>query len=105
MIEERYYPAGREYLLNLISDIIELQNGKHVESDTAKGHVAFSVRMYGFRHPYRFAISEEGALCRVRMETDGAAESDEHRLYQMFALLESLMVSPARVQSEAGKKL
>lgn len=104
MIEERCYPAGREYLLNLISDIIELQNGKHVESDTAKGHVAFSVRMYGFRHPYRFAISEEGALCRVRMETDGVAEKDRHRLYQMFALLESLMVAPFQEHIGAGKK-
>lgn len=91
MMEERSYPVSRKYLLNVVSDIIELQNAKNVVANTSKGQVGFSVRMYGFQHQFGFTISSEDGLCRVRLETDGDSQNDRNRLGQMFALLENLM--------------
>lgn len=91
MNEKRCYPLSREYLLNLISDIIELQNGRDVQADSTRGVVRFTNRMYGFRHEYAITLFSGDGLCCVAIETDGARGGDKERLRQMFALLESMM--------------
>ena len=90
MAEERRYPASREYLLNIVCDIIEMHNGKNVTSDTHGGKIGFTVRMYGMRRRYEFEVVGEGEGCLVRLSTDGGG-SAEARQRQMFALMESMM--------------
>lgn len=94
MVEERAYPVSREYLLNIISDIIELQHGKETGSDTTKGVIRFSTAMYRSWYSYSFTIYAAGGEYRVRLETDGEKDSDRQRVLQMFALFESLMSPP-----------
>ncbi len=100
MTEERSYSLSREYLCNVISDIIELQKGKNVTSDSARGQVGFTVRMYGIKHRYEFEILSVDGACRVRIATDGEGNG-MNRLRQMFALMESLMGE----HSQPGPKL
>ncbi len=82
-------------MLNVVSDIIELQRGKVFVSDSSQGRIGFTMRMYGFRHRYDFSIQNGGDRCSVELETDGDAAKSSRRLGQMFALLESLMELPA----------
>ncbi len=91
MTEERLYPLSREYLCNIVCDIIELQKGKNVTSDTALGQIGFTTRMYGVRHKYDFEITKEGDNCRVRLTAGGEGSNGAKRLRMMFALMESMM--------------
>ena len=91
MTEERLYPLSREYLCNIVNDIIEMQKGKNVTSDTAQGQIGFTTRVYGFRHKYDFEILKEGDNCRVRLTAGGDGNSGAKRLRMMFALMESMM--------------
>ncbi len=91
MTAERCYPVSREYLLNVVNDIIELQKAQNITSDTSQGKIGFSVQMYGFHHQYDFAIRKEDGRCHVALTTDGDTAQDQKRLGRMFSLLENLM--------------
>ena len=98
MSEERNYSVSREYLLNIISDIIELQNGKETGSDTRQGRICFSSTMYGFRYDYIFSVLENGNGCSVGIKTNGEQEKDKERVLKMFALMESMMPAKSAVE-------
>lgn len=102
MSDERVYPVSREYLLNIISDIIELQNGKETGSDTRKGRVCFSASMYGFRYEYIFTVLANGSGCSVKLQTNGEMEKDKERVSKMFALMESFMPTKSAVERNRG---
>lgn len=91
MFEEKRYPVSREYLLNLICDIKELQKGKDMKSDTTQGNISFSTVMYGFRYEFHFTVTPDENDTLLRLETGGSTDNDRQRIRQMLALLESLM--------------
>jgi hypothetical protein len=86
------YSQPKSSLLNAINDIIELQKGKVVHSDTPNGQIWFLVRMYSQKWEFRFTVSEIGAnRSTVHLEINGNATDKDALIRREFALLDSLM--------------
>jgi len=100
------YPRTKEYIINTLFDIIELQNGSLILSDAVRGLVYYKVSMYGNEWELMYTITEKqeqarrggagkpgspGAQSSVTLRIIGERRENEKELRRALALLESML--------------
>ena len=96
---KKIYLQPKGTLLNAISDVLELQKGKTVYSDTPNGKVCFTIRMYGLKWELRFTVTDIGKnRSEVRLEIAGEERGNEKLIYRQFALIDSMLIGLAKIE-------
>ena len=96
---KKVYLQPRGALLDAIHDIVELQRGRKLVTDTPHGTVQFVVSMYGFKWELHFTVTDIGKnRCQVQLEVGGAETGQEKLIYRQFALLDSMLIWGAQVE-------
>ena len=99
MMGSRVYFQPRNYVLDAINDIKELQNGKGTFSDNEKGKIGFIVRLYATKYEFQFTVTDIGMnRCRVEIEIVGEVRNKEEKVLREFALLDSAMAANTQVE-------
>ena len=99
---KKIYLQPKGALLDAIHDIVELQRGRKLVTDTPRGTVQFIVSMYGFKWELRFTVTDIGKnRCRVRLEINGEESGQDKIIYRQFALLDSMLIWGAKVEIAA----
>ena len=86
-------------IINAIYDIIELQNGELILSDSRRGKVHFQVTMYGYVWELLYSISDMGiSKCDVSLRVVGDRQDKAREIRREFALLETILGGGADVE-------
>jgi len=100
------YPRTKEFIINTLYDIIELQKGKLLLSDAARGIVYYRISMYGYEWELMYTITEiQGQTGRnasgscdpnksqssVTLRIIGEQRENEKEMRRAFALLEAML--------------
>lgn len=88
---EKIYEEDLETVMSTINDMVELQKGKIISSDTAHGKISYQTKLYGVSYTFCLVVSPENGGCRVRIDTQGGYGDPETRVKQLFLLLESML--------------
>ena len=118
MESTRIFPRSKEYIINTLYDIIELQNGSLILSDVVRGIVYYRVSMYGYGWELMYTVAERQmqsrrgesagipaqsmrgepagssagkALCSVTLRIIGERRENEKEMHRAFALLEAML--------------
>ena len=95
----KIYLQPKITLLNAINDIIELQKGKISHSDTPNGKIYFFVRMYHQKWELWFTVTDIGInRSQVRLEIEGGTKNSECLIQREFALLDSMLLTSAKIE-------
>jgi len=79
-------------IINAIFDIIELQNGELILSDSRHGKVHFQLTMYGYVWELLYAIKDIGIdKCDVSLRVIGERKDKIKEIRREFALLETIL--------------
>jgi len=102
----RTYQRSKEFILNTIYDVIELQKGRLILSDTARGIVYYKLSMYGHEWELMYTITEirgeakqsapvkpgsRKEQCQVAIRIIGEKRENEKEMRRALALLESML--------------
>ena len=99
MEANKTYPLPKGFVLDTIYDIIELQNGKLILSDTIHGRVHYHVSMYGYTWELLYTVAGMGKnKSNVKISVCGERKDKERELRRQFALLDSLLEGGASVK-------
>ena len=86
------FDRSKEEIINAIFDIIELQNGELIFSDSRRGRVHFQVTMYGYVWELLYAINDMGiGKCDVSLRVIGERQDKIREIRREFALLETML--------------
>jgi len=89
---KKSYSHPKGYILDVVHDIVELQNGRLMISDAVHGRVLYRVAMYGFEWELLYTIIEsEAKTCRVTIEVNGDRRDKVKEVRREFALLDSML--------------
>ena len=90
---------SRGDIINAIFDIIELQNGELILSDSKRGKVHFQLTMYGYVWELLYSISDKGIdKCDVSLRVVGERQDKVREIRREFALLETILGGGADVK-------
>jgi hypothetical protein len=95
---DRVYPKTPDIVLNAINDIVELQKGTLIDSDTENGRISFRVSMYSYTWEFCFTVSnaaknnEDSTCSRVSLKAKGNRIGKETMIKQEMILLDSMLV-------------
>ena len=79
-------------IINAIFDIIELQNGELILSDSRRGKVHFQLTMYGYIWELLYSIKDMGiGKCEVSLRVIGERKDKIKEIRREFALLETIL--------------
>ena len=105
-IGKKIYLQPKEAVLNAISDLVELQKGKVVFSDTPNGIVHFSLKLYHNKWEYRFLVRDIGknrSIVELELGSDGAGT--ESIINREYMLLDAMLVEGAKIElAEEGRR-
>jgi len=86
------YGKPKDYILNTIYDIIELQNGEIILTDVIHGRVHYHLTMYGYVWELLYTVTSLGEHeCDVTLKVLGERRDKEKELRRGFALLDSMI--------------
>jgi len=86
------FDRSKGEIINAIFDIIELQNGELILSDSKRGKVHFQLTMYGYVWELLYAIDDKGiGRCDVSLRVIGERQDKEGEMRREFALLETIL--------------
>jgi hypothetical protein len=89
---EKIYNYPRSIVINTVHDIVELQKGKPVFTDTANGKIFYRVTLYAYKYEFRFTVTSTGKdSSLVTIETSGTALGANDTLRRQIALLDSML--------------
>jgi len=106
MERTKTYPRSKDFIINTLYDIVELQKGSLILSDSARGIVYYKLSMYGHEWELMYTISEiQGktnqcansgpgppkAQSSVTLRIIGERRENEKEMRRAFALLESML--------------
>jgi hypothetical protein len=101
MIGSRVYMHPRNYILNTIHDVKEIQNGKGTYFDMQQGKVNFLVRLYHAKWEYQFTVTEIGVnRCSVEIGIGGDVQNKEDKIRREFALFDSMLAANTEIELE-----
>jgi len=96
---KKKYPRTKGYILNTIYDIIELQNGRIIMSDTRHGRIHYQVSMYGYEWELLYIVTDIGKdRSDVSLRVVGERKDKEKEIRREFALLDSMLDGGAAVK-------
>jgi len=86
------YKKPKEFILNTIYDIIELQNGEIILTDVVHGRVHYHLTMYGYVWELLYTVTSLGEQeCDVTLKVIGERRDKEKEARRSFALLDSMI--------------
>ena len=93
------YHKPKNFILNTIYDIIELQNGAIILSDAIHGRVHYHVSMYGYEWELLYTIADVGRnKSDVTLSVYGERHDKAKEIRREFALLDSMLEGGAKVK-------
>jgi len=93
------FTRSKGNIINAIFDIIELQNGELILSDTRRGKVHFQLTMYGYVWQLLYSISEIGNnKCEVSSSVIGERQDTKREIRRQLALLDTMLEGGADVK-------
>ena len=99
----KIYLRPRSTVLNTIHDIIELQKARITYSDTPRGKISFTTKMYANKWEHRFTVTDiDKQRCGVHIEMGKETTGSGEQIKREFALLDSMLNE--NVQFETGMK-
>jgi len=89
---KKSYPKPKAYILNTIYDVIELQNGQLIMTDTKRGRVHYQVSMYGYVWELLYIVSDnEAERSEVSLRVIGERKDKAKEIRREFALLDAML--------------
>jgi len=99
MVGKKTYLKSKEYILNTLYDVIELQKGKTIMSDTKHGRVHYQVSMYGYEWELLYMIADKVAdVSEVSLRIIGERKDRKREIRREFALLDAMLAGGADVE-------
>ena len=97
------YPKSKGYILNTIYDVIELQNGQIIMTDSKHGRVHYQVSMYGYVWEMLYIVSDKGtSRSEVSLRVIGERKDKVKEIRREFTLLDAMLSGGTDVEfSEA----
>jgi len=103
MVGRKTYQNSKGDIFNTIYDIIELQKGELILSDTRLGRLQYQVTMYDYEWEILYTITESsGSRSDVTMRIIGDRQDKQKEIRREFALLESMLLGGADVKIVDG---
>jgi len=97
------YGKSKDYIINTIYDIIELQNGEIILTDVVHGRVHYHLTMYGYVWELLYTVTSLGEQeSEVTLKVSGERRDKEKELRRGFALLDSMIEGGAEVTIRSG---
>ena len=98
---KKTYPKSKGYILNTIYDVIELQNGQIIMTDTNHGRVHYKVSMYGYVWEMLYMVSCKGTdRSEVSLRVIGERKDKAKEIRREFAILDAMLEGGATVNLE-----
>jgi len=98
MIGRKTYPKSKRYILNTIYDVIELQKGQLLVTDTKHGRVHYQVSMYGYVWELLYIVSERDVeRSEVSLRVIGERKDKAKEIRREFAILDAMLEGGANV--------
>ena len=98
------YSLPKGFVLDTIYDIIELQNGKLILSDTIHGRVHYHISMYGNTWELMYTVvGMDKNRSNVTLSVCGERRDLKREVLRQFALLDSLLEGGASVKLTGNK--
>jgi len=92
------YGKSKDFIINTIYDIIELQNGEIILTDVVHGRIHYHLTMYGYQWELLYTVTRLGEQeCDVTLKVLGERRDKEKELRRGFALLDSMIEGGAEV--------
>jgi len=100
------FKRSKEFIVNTLYDVIELQKGRLILSDYPRGIVYYGISMYGYEWELMYTVAEitgrtargvrsgpgpPGGECSVTLRIIGERRENEKEMKRAFALLESML--------------
>ena len=96
---KKSYKLPKGYIFSTIYDIIELQNGELILSDTRHGRIHYQVAMYGYVWELLYVVTDIGiSKTDVTLRIIGERKDNAKEIRREFALLDSMLEGGAVVQ-------
>ena len=108
MERTKTYPRSKEFIINTLYDIIELQKGSLILSDFMRGIVYYKLSMYGYQWEMMYTVNETARQghaslsppaksgspadqSSVTLRILGGRRENEKEMRRAFYLLESML--------------
>ena len=89
---KKTYIHTKGEIFSTVYDIIELQKGELILSDTRQGKLFFSLTMYDYVWELMYSITEIGAgKCEVGIRVVGERQDKKKEIKREFALLDAML--------------
>jgi len=97
------YRKPKEFILNTIYDIIELQNGEIILTDVIHGRIHYHLTMYGYVWELLYTVTSLGEQeSEVTLKVLGERRDKEKELRRGFALLDSMIEGGSEITIRSG---
>jgi len=100
VVGHKVYLQPRGTVIDGICDLIEIQSGKIIFSDTPNGVIHFRVVMYGSKWELKFTVADIGknrSSVRLVVESE---KSHEKFIQREFTLLDTFLITGAEIEIE-----
>ena len=95
---KKTYTKPKGYILNTIYDVIELQKGNIIMTDTKHGRVHYQVSMYGYEWELLYIVSgNEADRSEVSLRVMGERKDKAREIRREFAILDAMLEGGAAV--------
>ena len=108
MERTKTYPRSKEFIINTLYDIIELQKGSLILSDFMRGIVYYKLSMYGYQWELMYTVTETARQGHASLSSSaksgspadqssvtlrilGGRRENEKEMRRAFYLLESML--------------
>jgi len=92
------YPKSKRYILNTIYDVIELQKGNIIMTDSKHGRIHYQVSMYGYVWELLYIVSgSEAEQSDVSLRVIGERKDKAKEIRREFAILDAMLEGGATV--------
>ena len=96
---KKTYSKTKSYIFNTVYDIIELQKGDLILSDTRLGRLQYQITQYGYIWELMYLINEKGAnKSEVTLSVIGERKDKAKEISREFALLDSMLEGSSSVK-------
>ena len=93
------YGRTKSQIINTIYDIIELQKGELILSDTRLGNIHYELKMYDYVWELLYTITDTGTgNCSVSIRIIGERRDKAREIRREFALLDMMLSEGAEVE-------
>ena len=93
MEETKTFKRSKDFIINTIYDIIELQKGRLILSDAVRGIVCYKISMYGYEWELMYTIAPDApeGQSSATLRIFGERRETEKEMRRAFKLLESML--------------